>query len=63
LAETFGFPVLPEVATNDGRISAMAFLASSVSLVIIPPYFQFLTSFHPQMVFLPNLSVNLRVCL
>ncbi|MGD9326299.1 MAG: hypothetical protein PVG26_19925, partial [Desulfobacterales bacterium] len=25
--------------------------------------FRLLVSFHPQMVFLPNLSVNLRVCL
>jgi hypothetical protein len=35
LAETFGFPVLLAVANNAGRISPIAFLASSVSFVMI----------------------------
>jgi hypothetical protein len=42
LAETFGFPVLLAVATNDGRISAIAFLASSVSFVITTSLFSLL---------------------
>jgi hypothetical protein len=41
LAETFGFPVLFAEASNDGRISAMAFLASSVSFVIKTSSFSF----------------------
>ena len=41
LAETFGFPVLTEVADNDGRIFAIAFLDSPVSLVIIASLFSF----------------------
>jgi hypothetical protein len=34
-AETFGLPVLLAVATSDGRISLIAFFASSVSFAMV----------------------------
>jgi hypothetical protein len=42
LAETFGFPALLAVATSDGFISAIAFLASSVSFAIPTSLFFFI---------------------